>query len=350
MKLPYVIDNQTHVLADILKVLLSEHQGRSLDVATAYFTVGGFGLIQEGLATLGNFRLLLGSEPTGGEQLGLRPDAAVVRGLVRRDLEQLAFDEKTLRLVEDLIAYLQRESVQVRLHHKGFLHAKCWLFYSDRPGQQMLFDRFRPILAVVGSSNFTIPGLTSNRELNLAHKVLLDPGEIDDPDAAYSVSWLSDVKPSERITPTNRQLLKSEVGARAIIDLESWYERQWADGIDFKQDLIVLLDASKFGAKEYTPYQVYMKALYEYFKDDLGVEAPTGTRSAVNLAEFQEDAVKKARKILSRYDGVMVADSVGLGKTWIGKKLLEDFALPHAPESSGRLSGKPARDVGERTG
>ena len=36
--------------------------------------------------------------------------------------------------------------------------------------------------------------------------------------------------------------------------------------------------------------------------------------------------MKRARKILSRYDGVMVADSVGLGKTWIGKKLLEDFA------------------------
>ncbi|HKV60192.1 MAG TPA: DEAD/DEAH box helicase, partial [Ktedonobacteraceae bacterium] len=38
------------------------------------------------------------------------------------------------------------------------------------------------------------------------------------------------------------------------------------------------------------------------------------------------DAVKKARKILARYDGVMIADSVGLGKTWIGKKLLEDYA------------------------
>jgi superfamily II DNA or RNA helicase len=326
MTLPYVIDNEAHVLTDILKELLAEHKGRSLDVATAYFTVGGFGLVQEGLATLGNFRLLLGAEPTSGEQLGLRPDAAVVRGLVRRDLEQLPFNEKTLRLVEDLIAYLQRESVQVRLHDKGFLHAKCWLFYSDRPGQQMLFDRFRPILAIVGSSNFTAPGLTSNRELNLAHKVLLDPAEAEDLDAAYAVSWLSDVKPSERITPTNRQLLKSEVGARAIIDLESWYERQWHDGIDFKQDLISLLDASKFGSKEYTPYQVYMKALYEYFRDDLGGEITAATRSAVNLAEFQEDAVKKARKILSRYDGVMIADSVGLGKTWIGKKLLEDFA------------------------
>ena len=326
MKLPYVIDNQTYVLADILKSLLTEHKGRSLDVATAYFTVGGFGLVRDGLMDVGNFRLLLGAEPRTGEQIGLRPDAGVVRGLIRKDLEALPFDETTLRLVEDLIAYLKRESVQARLHEKGFLHAKCWLFYSDRPGQQMLFDRFRPILAIVGSSNFTIPGLTSNRELNLAHKVLLDAAEAEDRDAAYAVSWLTDAKPSERITVENRQLLKSEVGARAIIDLESWYERQWADGIDFKQELIALLDASKFGRKEYTPFQVYMKALYEYFKDELGGEVPAGTRSAVNLAEFQEDAVKKARKILSRYDGVMVADSVGLGKTWIGKKLLEDFA------------------------
>ncbi len=49
-------------------------------------------------------------------------------------------------------------------------------------------------------------------------------------------------------------------------------------------------------------------------------------RSAVELAEFQEDAVKKARRILAKYDGVLVGDSVGMGKTWIGKKLLEDYA------------------------
>jgi len=326
MRIPYVIDNQTHRLADILNALLAEHKGRSLDVATAYFTVGGFELIKEGLETLGGFRLLLGAEPTSGEQIGLRPDPGNVKGLLRKDLEALPFDENTLRLVEDLIAYLRRGAVLIRLHDKGFLHAKCWLFYSDRPGQQMLFDRFRPILAIVGSSNFTVPGLTSHRELNLAHKVLLDPMEVEDRDAAHAVSWLTDAKPSERITLENRQLLKSEVGARAIIDLERWYEAQWDDARDFKEDLIELLDASKFGGKEYTPYQVYMKALYEYFKDELAGEAPVPTRSAIELAEFQEDAVKKARRILSRYDGVMIADSVGLGKTWIGKKLLEDFA------------------------
>jgi len=211
----------------------------------------------------------------------------------------------------------------------------------------MLFDRFRPILAIVGSSNFTLPGLTSNRELNLAHKVLLDAAEIDDREAGQAVSWLTDTRPSERITPENRQLLKSEVGARAIIDLEKWYEGQWADAVDFKEDLIALLDASKFGRKEYTPYQVYMKALYEYFKDELGTETPATTRSAVNLAEFQEDAVKKARKILSRYDGVMIVDSVGLGKTWIGKKLLEDFAY-HMRQKAVVICPASLREMWER--
>jgi len=326
MRVPYVIDNQSQRLADILSELLREHRGQSFDIATAYFTVGGFGLLRDSLLGLGNLRLILGQEPTTGEQIGLRPDAAVVKRLIRRDIEELPFNESILRLVEDLIAFLRRDSVRVHLHEGGFLHAKCWLFYSDRPGQQMLFDRFRPILAIVGSSNFTIPGLTSNRELNLTHKVLIDPAEVEDPDAAHAVSWLTDARPSEQITSENRQLLKSEVGARAIIDLEAWYERQWKDSRDFKQELIDLLDASKFGRLEYSPYQIYMKALYEYFKDQLEDEQPRGTRSAVDLAEFQEDAVIKARKILSRFDGVMIADSVGLGKTWIGKKLLEDFA------------------------
>ena len=190
----------------------------------------------------------------------------------------------------------------------------------------MLFDRFRPIVAIVGSSNFTRPGLTSNRELNLAHKVLLEPSEAEDAEASEAVGWLSDARPSERITVENRQLLKSEVGSRAIIDLSAWFDRQWEDARNFKEDLIALLDESKFGRHEYTPYQVYMKALYEYFKGEVEEEGPSATRSVVELAEFQEDAVKKARKVLARYDGVMIADSVGLGKTWIGKKLLEDFA------------------------
>jgi hypothetical protein len=80
MRVPYVIDNQTSRLADVLTELLSEHRGKSLDVATAYFTVGGFGLVQGGLLSLGNLRLILGAEPTTGEQIGLRPDSGLDQG------------------------------------------------------------------------------------------------------------------------------------------------------------------------------------------------------------------------------------------------------------------------------
>src|SRR5262249_32291003 len=69
-----------------------------------------------------------------------------------------------------------------------------------------------------------------------------------------------------------------------------------------------------------------LKAIYTYFRDELNTTEQPGTRSAVELSEFQEDAVKKARRILAKYDGVLIGDSVGMGKTWIGKKLLEDYA------------------------
>ena len=44
-------------------------------------------------------------------------------------------------------------------------------------------------------------------------------------------------------------------------------------------------------------------------------------------------------RILARYDGVLIADSVGLGKTWIGEKLLEDFAYHRRQRASARLFG-----------
>ena len=310
--IPYVIDNEKHRMADVLNEILAKHSGKSLDIATAYFNVRGFTLLQEGLKGLSSFRLLLGDEPKDGETVGLRPHAAL--GLAD-ELNAASFDEATLRAVEDLIVFLRRDLVEVRAYQRGFLHAKTYLFYGDLPIGGA--DRFQPVAAIVGSSNFTGPGLTTNKELNLSHKTVLSEEEI-----AHIGPPLVDGR--EKIE--HRSQLASGVGAQAIGELDRWFQAHWEQSRDFKDDLIELLDASKFGEKEYTPYQVYLKALFEYFKDDLESDMPTSTRSVIELSEFQEDAVKKARKILARYDGVLIGDSVGLGKTWIGKKLLEDYA------------------------
>ena len=334
MPLPFVIDNQQHRLADVLNELLAQSAGKPLDIATAYFAISGYRLVKETLHHLGAFRLILGAEPHAGADLGLKTSAEALKQRLQGDLEAEPFDETTLKLVEELIAFLRADKVEVRLYDKGFLHAKAYLFHHDNVGPHNRADRLRPFAAIVGSSNFTGPGLATNKELNLVHRVILPTEEAVDHEAADRAGYLEPfpdrqtlLDPSGVDVPDHaRRFIKSEVGARAITDLMRWYERQWADSVDFKDELIELLDASKFGAKEYTPYEVYTKALYEYFRQELGENSPELGRSAVDLAEFQEDAVRKARRILARHDGVIVADSVGLGKTWIGKKLLEDFA------------------------
>src|SRR3989440_4852186 len=174
MNIPFVIDNQRHKMADVLNDLLHHHGGHSLDVATAYFNVGGWQLLRAGLNGLGNFRLLLGDEPEAGSDLGLREiGAKPVKGLIR-DLARENFNEATLRLVEDLIAFLRQDHVQVRLYTQGFLHAKCYIFSSGGG-----FERFLPLAAIVRSSNFTRPGLQTNKELNLTPRANLSPEELE---------------------------------------------------------------------------------------------------------------------------------------------------------------------------
>jgi hypothetical protein len=103
MRFPYVIDNETHRMVDVNDVLAT-HASKSLDVATAYFNVQGFRLLQPGLLGLGSFRLLLGDEPTEGANLGLRPRAATA---LSGELEAAPYCQETLRAVEDLIALRQ---------------------------------------------------------------------------------------------------------------------------------------------------------------------------------------------------------------------------------------------------
>ena len=336
LHIPYVIDNIEHQLAKVLNDLLHRQKGQDVDIATAYFSIRGYQLVRHTLTDVRYFRLLIGDDPQAAEEIGLRPDA---KAYLRHELNAEPLSQDTQLLVEELVRFLRRDDVQARLYHgrdpgaaseagkRRFLHAKCYLFYGRLEGQAAIFDRFTPLVGIVGSSNFTGPGLTTNRELNLVHKTLLDAEDIDDIEARSEVSHHAQIRLNASITPDNQRLLKSEVGARAILDLAKWYNVQWEQSADFKPALIDLLENSKFGGREYTPYEIYMKALFEYFRDDLDTDFETpSTRSAIDLAEFQEDAVKKARRILARYDGVIIGDSVGLGKTWIGKKLLEDRA------------------------
>src|SRR2546423_9492086 len=100
MPLPFVIDNQQQRLADALNDLMAQSAGKPLDIATAYFAISGYRLVKQGLHQLGTFRLLLGSEPHVGSDLGLKPSAAALTKQLQGDFEAEPFSEATLKLVE----------------------------------------------------------------------------------------------------------------------------------------------------------------------------------------------------------------------------------------------------------
>ena len=356
--IPFVIDNQQHRLASILNDLLAQCPGGPFDVATAYFSVSGFRLLRERVCRVGAFRLLIGAEPKAGADLGLRPER---RGEFLRtlqgDLAAEPFSEATFRLVEELVAFLRADKVQVRLFDQGFLHAKAYLFHRDAVGPNNRADRLRPFAAIVGSSNFTGPGLTSNRELNLVHRVLTADDDAVDREAARAIGvsagsmhrgcgdrLRSQPRRTARRCAANDQ--ERSRRARAVSRFDGWFERQWGDSVDFKDALIELLDASKFGAKEYTPYQIYIKALYEYFETNWAPilpGRPQRGRAGRVPGGCGQKGPPHSRPLRRRADRRFSRP----GKDLDRQKAAGGFRLPPPAEGRGGLPGVAKGDVDE---
>ncbi|GHO50817.1 hypothetical protein [Ktedonospora formicarum] len=128
--IPFVIDNQQCRMDEILNTLLARSQGNSLDIATAYFNIEGWQLLADGINKMESFRLLLGDEPEVREVTGLckvrnKPDEELIE-----EIPDVGLKEQTLHVIEDFIAFLCQDHVELRICTKGFFHANCYLFYS----------------------------------------------------------------------------------------------------------------------------------------------------------------------------------------------------------------------------
>ncbi len=269
-----IIDNSDVKLSAFLNDVLKEIPNTHCDIATAFFNIQAYAFIKDNLQGVKRFRLLLGKAPEIRSETTL---GEVLLKMIKEEVEGFDLSKDRETLVKDFIGFLVKENVEVRLYDKEFLHGKAYIFDG---------------LVIVGSSNFTSAGLTHNTELN-------------------SVS----------------------LEAEAQYVRTNWFDKFWNEAVDFKTELIRLLDASRFGTQEYSPYEVYIKSLYELQKDDIKAEEKEEASeeskplSKVNLSEFQDDAVRRIFSRLKKYNACIVADAVGLGKTWIAKKVVEEFGF-----------------------
>lgn len=254
-------------------------------IATAYINPGGFDLIADELEQAPKVRLLLGAEPDEQTIRALTPpesadgverrEAALMthEDWLKADRDAMGFERKETEAARRLVAWLRSESedysprVEVRRFTQGFLHGKTYL----------VEDPAAPA-ALAGSSNMTDAGLAFNAELNLG----TGGGT---PAAEHVQEWFKEF------------WAKSEP-----YDLAAVYEGQW---------------------EPHTPWEVFLRMLWELYSEHLEEER-TPVRTFSGLTRFQADGVTRMKRLLDDLGGVLVADEVGLGKTFLAGEVIRE--------------------------
>ena len=287
MTLPsHILDNQAATVGDYLRHKL--RGADAFDLASAYFTIYGYELLAEELDRVGKVRFLFG-DPASVEDLDPGTDEPKSFEVTERGLEpNHTLQQKAL--AKQCAQWVSKDSVAVRsISRANFLHGKMYLTTS--PGDSA---------GVVGSSNFTKRGMGGsdrpNLEINLA---------TDDADS--------------------------------LTELQDWFDRLWGNDRltkDVKQEV---LDSLERIGGDYAPQPVYYKTLYELFRKDIdarlaGDDAATATGFRDSLIwnalyEFQKDGAKSAIAKLMAHNGCILADSVGLGKTYTALAVIKYFEL-----------------------
>lgn len=258
-------------------------KGSSLRAVSAYFSMYAYYSLQEKLADLHEMRFLFGEPHLSAESLGGEGAAFAITTANEEHTLQLGLKN---RFVARECANWLESIAEIRSVRERLVHGK--LYHIDDGSRDH---------AMLGSSNFTLSGLgifgKSNIELNL-------------------------VVDSDR----DRD------------DLRAWFDELWSDQqltYDVKQQVISALKAI---FQNHSPEEIYFKTLSEIFNyldaDDtvaglLDDAAVTTSQIWTTLFDFQKDGAKAAVQKLDRYGGCIVADSVGLGKTFTALAVIKYY-------------------------
>jgi len=252
---------------------------QAFDIATGFFEIGALLALDGNWQRLEKIRVLMGAETTYRTRQALL-DA--VRAYSTKALDQSIEDTKQdnpfLHGVPAVLEGLRTGKIECRIFNKGKFHAKTYITHAklEVVGSQ----------ALVGSSNFTQPGLTENIELNVQIQ-----------------------------------------SAREVAQLQDWFEAHWNQAKNVTEDVIVTVERH---TRHYTPFEVYAKALREFFRGhELTATEWDETRSRMfhRLDRYQQEAYWALMKIARQHGGAFLCDGVGLGKTFVGLMLIERFIL-----------------------
>jgi superfamily II DNA or RNA helicase len=252
---------------------------KSIDIATGYFEIGSLLALDGEWPKVDAFRILMGDEVTLRTRSAFAASLRQIADRLDASLEAEKEKNDFLAGVPAIVAALRSGKIQCRVYRQDKFHAKCYLTHH----RQEVVGSF----ALVGSSNFTYPGITENVELNV------------------------------------------QISGTPVAVLQEWYEQHWNQAEDVTPEILRVIERH---VREYSPYEVWCKALDEFFRGrELDADAWAQRKSKIypRLSKYQRDAYRKLLEIAQRHQGALLCDGVGLGKTFVGLMLIERLVHDH---------------------
>jgi len=300
--LTFLTNEEGNTLRERFRALLGQNT-RYFDILVGYFFVSGFHQLYPSMEKTEKIRILVGLSTDRStvdllQQAKLEPahfdfpSQAETREAMQTDLvRELEESQDTAQIeagVGKFVEWVRSGKLEVRAYPSEKLHAKVYIMtFHDHDR-----DKGR---VITGSSNMTQAGLRDNLEFNVELKARAD----------YEFSLAK-------------------------------FNELWKDAVEINQTFVDTID-KKSPFAHFTPYELYLKFLYEYFKDSLNRAEELDDSylpDSFKKLRYQEEAVLGAKRIIEEYGGVFLSDVVGLGKTYMSALLareLEGRTLVIAP-------------------
>jgi len=300
--LTFITNEGAQSLKQRFEVLIKDT--KFFDCLVGYFYSSGFHAVYKSLEKTEKVRILIGIS-TNKQTYELMEKAKVEKQqslqfsssetkeqlgeMVENEMENAEDSERTEGGVAKFIEWIRSGKLEIRAYPSERIHAKVYIMTFGEDDR----DKGR---VITGSSNFTHAGLIDNLEFNVE--------------------------------------LKNRADYNFALDK---FNHLWENAVDVSEKYIETIQNKTWLSDNITPYELYLKFLYEYFKEDLRQQDEMMLRylpEEFKKLEYQEQAVLNAKKILEEYGGVFISDVVGLGKTYISAMLagqIEGHTLVLAP-------------------
>lgn len=265
------------------------------DVLVGYFRTSGFYQLYEALENVEKIRILVGIN-VDNETLILNDVVSDNGRMILSPKEVKKFTNESIKNelensddtyevdsgVKKFIEFLKLGKMEIRVYPYEKIHAKVYILRKDTEKS----DDYGKV--ITGSSNFSYSGLKGNLEFNVELK--------NSSDVNYALEK---------------------------------FEKLWEMSEPLNELYIDTLKNQTWIKEDITPYELYLKFLFEYFSEEVNEDKLEISTSDLPLGfvnyKYQTDAVNQAKRMLSKYNGVFLADVVGLGKTFITALLAREL-------------------------